>query len=150
MRFDVRWVLLVVLSITILLAQSAPGIADHNSNLSVNAGEICADDGRHLLRAGDHDQAQLHECDNCDYCLNATGGAQAIHPLLNNAFVLIDTFNISYPDSHTILPDNPEQYWSACRGPPIASLENNMISNTSLAIKELAGTVTTARGVPCA
>ena len=149
-RFGMRWVLSIVLSIAVLLGQSIPAMADHDTNTSANWVEICGDGGSYFIQIGEDGQKQAPECAHCDYCLTPVGDAQAVHSTRHSVLVLIDFTHISYSTDPATLPDSPEQYWSACRGPPIASVKNNMTPNTSLVIKEPIGSALRARGIPCA
>lgn len=149
-RFGMRWVLSIVLSIAVLLGQSIPAMADHGSNISANWVEICGDGGSYFVQVGEDGQKQEPECAHCDYCLTPVGDAQAVHSTQHSGLALIYFTNISYMADLAILPDSPEQYWSACRGPPIASVENKMTTNTSLTIKEPIGSASRAWSIPCA
>ncbi len=149
-RFDMRWVLSIVLSIAVLLGQSIPAMADHGSNISANWVEICGDGGSYFIQIGEDGQKQAPECAHCDYCLTPVGDAQAVHSSHHSELALNDFSNISYSTDPATLPDSPEQYWSACRGPPIASVENKMTTNTSLTIKEPIGSAVRAWSIPCA
>ena len=148
-RFDMRWVLSFVLSIAVLLGQSNAAMADHGSNTSANWVEICGDGGTYFVQVGEDGQKQAPECNHCDYCLTPVGDAQGVHSTHHSDLALNEFSNISYSSDQANLPDNPEQYWSACRGPPIVSVENNMTTNISLAIKELNGSVSVAWSIPC-
>lgn len=149
-RFDVRLVLSIVLSIAVLLGQSIPAMAGHGSNMSANWVEICGDGGSYFIEIGEDGQKQAPECTHCDYCLTPVGDTQAVHSTQHSGLALIYFTNISYSTDPAGLPDSPEQYWSACRGPPIASIENKMTTNTSLTIKEPIGSESTAWSIPCA
>ena len=148
--FAMRWVLSIVLSIAVLLGQSNAVMADHGSSTSANWVEICSDGGTYFVQIGEDGQKQTPECNHCDYCLTPVGDAQALHSAHHSDLALNDFSNISYSSDQASLPGNPEQYWSACRGPPIASVENNMTTNISLTIEERNGTVSTAWSIPCA
>ena len=121
--FGMRWVLSVVLSITVLLGQSIPAMADHNSNMSANWVEICSDGGSYFIQIGEDGQKQAPDCAHCDYCLTAVGDAQAVYSTHHSVLALVDFTDISYSTDPATLPYSPEQYWSTCRGPPIASVK---------------------------
>ena len=149
-RFDMRWLLSILLSIAVIWAQSFPAMADHDSDASASWVEICADGGSYFIQVGEDGQKQTSECAHCDYCLTSVGDAKAIHSTYQSDLASNDFSNISYSSNQTDLPENPEQYWSACRGPPIVSVKNKMISNTSLAFKEPIGSVSSVWSIPCA
>ncbi len=149
-RFDVRLVLSIVLAIAVLLGQSFPAIAGHGSNTSANLVEICGDGGSYFIEVGEDGQKQAPECTHCDYCLTPVGDTQAVHSTQHSELALTYFSDISYSTDPASLPDSPEHYWSACRGPPIASIENKMTTNTSLTIKEPIGSGSKAWSIPCA
>jgi|LGOV01.1.fsa_nt_gb hypothetical protein len=149
-RFDMRLVLSIVLAIAVLFGQSFPAMAGHGSDTSANMIEICGDGGSYFIEIGEDGQKQAPECTHCDYCLTPVGDTQAVHSTQPNELALTYFSNISYSTDPATLPDNPEQYWSACRGPPIASIEKIMTTNTSLTIKEPIGSESTAWSIPCA
>jgi len=148
-RFDVRLVMSIVLAIAVLLGQSFPAMAGHGSDTSANMIEICGDGGSYFIEIGEDGQKQTPECTHCDYCLTPVGDTQAVHSTQHNELALTYFSIISYSTDPATLPDNPEQYWSACRGPPIASIENIMTTNISLTIKEPIGSESTAWSIPC-
>ncbi len=137
-RFDMRWVLSIVLSLAVIWAQSAPVMAGHGPSGSANWVEICADGGSYFIQVGEDGQKQKPECACCDFCLLPSVDTPDAHSALLETSVLSDFTTISYSTDLSALPDSPEQYWSACRGPPIASVENNMTTPISLFSKESA------------
>ncbi|OUS05117.1 hypothetical protein A9Q96_13555 [Rhodobacterales bacterium 52_120_T64] len=149
-RFDMGWVLSIVLSIAVILAQSIPVMADQGSNVSATWVEICADGGSYFIEIGEDGQKQTPECTHCDFCLTSIGEMPFLYSTDHDELALIDFSLVSYSSNQAALPDCPEQYWSACRGPPIVSVENKMISNTSLTIKESIGPDSIAWSIPCA
>ncbi len=122
-RFDMRWALSIVFSVMILLGQSFPAMASSGATMSANWVEICGDGGSYFVQIGEDDQKQAPECAHCDYCLTHAGDTQAVHSTGSSGSALKYSANISYLADPATLPDCPEQYWSACRGPPIASVE---------------------------
>ena len=138
-------VLSIVLSFVVLLAQSIPAMSNQNTAGWI---EICGDGGTYLLQVDENGEEQPSECVHCDYCLAPSGDAQGVHTMPASASVSIEFTTISYPSVRNALSDSPEQYWSACRGPPIASVENNMTPLASLFIKEPAGMASKSWGKP--
>ena len=136
----------IVLSFIVLLAQSIPAMSNQSTAAWI---EICGDGGSYLIQVDENGEEQQPECAHCDYCLLPTGDMQGVHTTPSGASSLIVFTNISYPSDRDFVPDSPEQYWSACRGPPIASSENNMSTNTSLATKEPVGAALNTWGIPC-
>ena len=148
-RFGMRWVWGIMLSVAVLLGQSFPVMADHGSNLSAIWVEICGDGGTYFVQVDEDGQKQESECSHCDYCIVPMGDVQADNSPNHNDLASLDFTNSSYLVVPATLPDNPEQYWSACRGPPIVSVENKMTPNTSLTIKEPNGSTFIAWSIPC-
>ena len=148
-RFDTRWVLSIVLSIAVLLGQSMPAVAGHGSGSSAGWIEICGDGGSYFVQIDKNGQKKAPECVHCDFCLVPSGDTQGVHSTLLSASALTDFTTVSYLFDLAVLPDSPEQYWSACRGPPIASVENNMIPIVSLSVKEPAALVLNTWSTPC-
>ena len=136
----------IVLSLIVLLAQSIPAMSTQNTAAWI---EICTDGGSYLIQVDANGEEQQAECAHCDYCLLPTGDMQSVHTIAPGASALIEFTNISYASDRDFVPDSPEQYWSACRGPPIASSEKNMSTNTSLVIKEPVGAALNTWGTPC-
>jgi len=123
-RLGMRWVLSIVLSLSVFLAQSIPAMADHGLNTSSWL-EICGDGGSYFIQIGEDGQEQEDECAHCDYCLTPVWDTSAVHSTNHGVSVLISFANISFTTDQAIVPVSPEQYWSACRGPPIVSVEKS-------------------------
>jgi len=125
-----RFFVSALVFIAIFLGQSTPSMAGHGANSASGWIEICSDGGSYFAQVDTGDGGQAPECAHCDFC--------------SADFVIISYFN-----ERAILPDSPEQYWSACRGPPIASIENNMTTLASLNNKEPAVRVLNTWSNPC-
>jgi len=145
-RKGVSLALSIVLSFVVLLAQSVPAMSGHNTAAWM---EICGDGGSYFIEVDENGEEQEQECAHCDYCLLPSSDAQGVHAASPNTSALIEFTTISYLSDRDFLPDSPEQYWSACRGPPIANSENNMSTNISLVIKEPIGAALNTWGNPC-
>lgn len=148
-RLGVRWLLSILVVVAIFLGQSAPSMAGHSANSASGWIEICGDGGSYFAQVDTGDGGQAPECAHCDFCLVPTGDTPNVHLAAQNATVSTDFAIISYFNERAILPDSPEQYWSACRGPPIASIENNMTTLASLSNKEPAVKVLNTWSNPC-
>lgn len=147
--FGARWILSFVLSISVLLGQSLPGMAGQFDVPSVNLIEICGDGGSYFILVGVDGQEQAPDCEHCDFCLVSTGDHQAVHftQTGNSAQFKFTTFNFSM--GRADLPESPEQYWSASRGPPIASTDIKMTKLVSLFNKEPAAYSSNIWSNPC-
>lgn len=139
-------VLSIVLSVFVLLAQSIPAMSTQNMGTWI---EICGDGGISVIQVDENGDEQQSECAHCDYCLLPSGNLQGVSIPLPSISAQIEFTTISYPSDQGVSPVRPEQYWSACRGPPIASSENNMPTFTSLDIKEPVGEALNTWRNPC-
>lgn len=139
-------VLSIVLSVIVLLAQSIPAMSTQSSGTWI---EICGEGGISVIQVNENGDEQQPECAHCDYCLLPSGDLQGVSVPLPSMSIQIEFTAISYPSDQGGSPDSPEQYWSACRGPPIASSENNMSTFTSLDIKEPVGKTLNTWRNPC-
>ncbi|MHA1129063.1 MAG: hypothetical protein ACTSRN_08965 [Alphaproteobacteria bacterium] len=144
-RFGIRQVLLFVLLVAVSFGQSSPSMAGNGANWI----EICGDGGAYFIAVDEDGQKQAPECTRCDFCLTSAADSQDVRPALRSVDMQEILTNISYFVDSSALPDNPEQYWSACRGPPIMSEENNMTPTTSLSFKEPSGSSFSAGKFPC-
>ncbi|PCJ76117.1 MAG: hypothetical protein COA53_02330 [Rhodobacteraceae bacterium] len=139
-------VLSIVLSVIVLLAQSIPAMSTQNTGTWI---EICGDDGISIIQVDENGNKQQSECAHCDYCLLPSGNLQGVSVISPNISAPIEFTAVSYSSDQAISPDSPEQYWSACRGPPIASTEKNMSTFTSLVLKEPIREALNTWGNPC-
>lgn len=148
-RFGVQWMFTVVLSIAVLLGQAIPSMAGQNDRSSASWLEICGDGGSYFILVGADGKEQAPDCEHCDFCLISTGENLSIHSTPANAASLIGFTVISYSAGQVDLPEHPEQYWSASRGPPIASTDNKMTTLASLFTKEPAAISSSEWSIPC-
>lgn len=147
--FGARWMLSIVLSIAVLFGQSLPTMAGPNNVSSASWVEICGDGGSHFILVDANGQEQSPDCEHCDYCLVSIGDVQDGYYAPVSGSALIGFKHISYSGERVDLPENPEQYWSASRGPPIASTENIMTTYVSLFGKEPAAISSSKWSTPC-
>ncbi len=136
-----------LVALSIFLAQAMPMAASHG------AGEgdwivICSGEGIKLIQQ-DGDNPNQGECNHCPYCLISSNNFQGNlvpHPgiLTSSNFT-----KIIYGNPQTIGLTGPEQYWAACRGPPIANKNSIMTAPFSLPIKEQILVVSNAWSAPC-
>ena len=137
----------VLIALSVFLAQAMPMAASHGAG----AGDwitICSGEGIKLIQL-DGDDPNQGECSHCSYCLisgNNFQGNLVSHP---GTLIASNFTNIIYGNPQTIGLAGPEQYWSACRGPPIASKNSIMTTPVSLPIKEQIRVVSNAWSVPC-
>lgn len=147
--FDVRWMLSIVLSIAVLLGQSIPSMAGQNDASSASWVEICGESGSYFILLGADGQEQTPDCEHCDFCLVSTGDHQGVHFTSTSSAALIGFTTITFSTEWADLPESPEQYWSASRGPPIASTVNKMTKLASLFNKEPAKKSLNTWSNPC-
>lgn len=140
-----RWIVTFLLAIAVFMGQTTPAAAGHGSSWI----EICGEGGSFFVEVGDDGQKQMPECAHCDFCLTSVGDTQGAYAPTSSDSVPAGFTIISYSIDPAALPDNPEQYWSACRGPPIVSAEKNMTPTISLSIKEPIGSAFKAGVIPC-
>jgi len=148
-RLGGRWVLSIMLSIAILLGQSMPLLAGHSSGPSQGWVEICGDGGSYFIRIGEDGQEQTPDCLHCVSCLASSGDASGPPLRPQSVADQVAFTQVVHAVYQPILPDNPEQYWSACRGPPIEDIKYNMTTPTLLILQEPAVTVLNTWGTPC-
>ena len=149
MRFDAAHrIVATIVVLAIFLAQTLPMAASHSAGGGGDWIVICSDDGAKLIQLDDTDPKQ-GECNHCSFCLISSNTLQGdLTPYL--AILMHSNFtNISFGRAQTIGLTGPEQYWSACRGPPIASIDNKMTTLFSLLIKEQVQVVSNAWSTPC-
>jgi len=148
-RFGARWLLSVMLGITILLGQTIPLMAGHSSDSPQGWVEICGEGGSYFIQIGADGQEQAPQCVHCDTCLIPSGDAPGIQTKAPALATLVDFMQINHSEYQPVLPVNPEQYWSACRGPPIASAKYNMTTLAYLIQKTPTVTVLNTWETPC-
>lgn len=133
----------VFLALVVFLAQAIPANAGHGSTGSGAWIEICSDGGTYLAQLDDDGSGQAPECLHCEFCLASSGDAPTLGASAGLAPQTLELSLVSYFSEAGILPVSPEQYWSACRGPPLASVEKNM------PIPILVEMVSMHRSTPC-
>lgn len=145
----------VLVSVVLLIAQMLPVAASFSNSPSGGWIEICGENGASFVQleagafTGDV-QSPEHEtdCTHCPFCLvpfNTVSGA--FSPRLTTQTLLAFT-KINFAAALVVNPSAPEQYWSACRGPPVPNTEKNMTAYSSSAPKQ-AWTVSNTWGFPC-
>lgn len=148
-RFGVRWVLSIVLSISVLISQSIPGMASQNDASLASWVEICGDGGSYFILVGADGQEQAPNCKHCDFCLVSVDEQSGVSAKSTSTSTLIDYTILTYSTGRADLPESPEQYWSANRGPPIASTDIKMTKLVSLFSKEPATNSSNIWSNPC-
>ena len=144
-----RAVLSLLISVFLLLGQTFPANAGHGGDSSAAWVEICSDGGSYLAQLDQSDNEQMPECAHCSLCLVPSNDLQSLHALDRVVVASIEITAFSYSVDQVDLPDEAEKKWSACRGPPIASAENNMDPIASLSAKKIAGSVFDTWSIPC-
>ena len=148
-RLRMRWIVSAVLVLAVMLAQSVPGMAMHSSNAPAGWVEICSDGGSVFIQVDEDGQEHEPACAHCEFCLPPTSELQGLNPASPNTSALTEFTAFSYSTNRVSLPDSPEQYWSATRGPPIISVENIMTPIASLLAKTPAGIPSNTWSIPC-
>ena len=142
-----RQIVVVLVALAVFLAQALPMAASHNGG----GGEwivICSGEGAKLIQLDDQD-TDAGECTHCSLCLISSNKIQI--NLASNLTTLIPSefTNAFYGRAQTTSLSIPEHYWSACRGPPILSIDNIMTTPFSLLTKQQFRAVSNAWRVPC-
>lgn len=144
-----RLSLTLILAIFVVYAQVNPATASHSSSANGAWIEICGEGGSYLAQLDDSGNTQTPDCDHCAFCLVPTTNDQGAYDINVATPGSLEFTMISYSADRAAMPDTPEQYWSACRGPPIASTEKNMTPTISLTTKEPFGSAFKAGESPC-
>lgn len=145
----VRYVLSALLCLALFLGQTMPLMAAHSSNAPLGWVEICGDDGSYFIQIGEDGEEQPLACLHCDLCLGPAAGTPETNAPWHMQRALPAPTTIFYSFDRSQRTDCPEQYWSACRGPPIVSTDNTMKTLFSLTRKELAVSALNEWGTPC-
>lgn len=141
--FGVRLVLFVVLAFAVIIGQSAPLMAKHGGPQSGGWIEICSDGGTYLLPTDlNGGQSPISDCEHCSSCVVPSTSSNGVIDDGPKALALPDFTKLLFLIELARLPDGPEYYWSACRGPPVASSKIKMIPNSSLTEMAPVATVT--------
>ena len=148
-RLRMRWMVSAILVLAILLVQSVPGAAMHSSNAPAGWVEICSDGGSVFIQIDEDGQEHEPACLHCDFCLTPAGEMPSLNSVPQDTSALTEFTIFSHSTDRAGLPDSPEQYWSASRGPPITSVENIMTPIASLRVKEPAGIPSNTWSTPC-
>lgn len=142
----------VFVSLILLVAHSLPVAAGFGGNAPSGWIEICGGGGSYLVQMdeGSPYDTTEHEadCTHCPFCLVPFNTSFGSLPVDLNTLTPIGFTKITFSAAQTVQPAAPEQYWSACRGPPIANIENNMTTH-SLPALMLAQAVSNTWSTPC-
>jgi len=126
-----RILLSALVCVALFLGQTLPAMAGNPTNTSGGWAEICGDEGSYFIQIGTNGEEpeDAPACVHCDTCLVPPLETQ--NTPLNQKFLtgLTGFSTISFSIAPSVLTERPEQYWSACRGPPIESTENNMTTH---------------------
>ena len=134
----------VLLSVVILLGQAFPAMSKTSSMWI----EICGDGGSYLAEIETSEGEPTQECAHCEICtlpvfdsyeMAFAGGGESL-PL---AIKMIGWVSLLSDN-----PENPEQYWSACRGPPLVDVDKKMIPTRASFYEEYAGRAINLWGAP--
>lgn len=137
----------VLVALSLFLAQAMPMAASHSASegdwTTIRSGE-----GVKLIQM-DGGNPNQGEGNHCPYCLISSNDFQG--NLVPHAGILTASnfTKIIYGNPQTIGLTGPEQYWSACRGPPIASKNSSMTTPSSLLVREQIRVLSNAWSAPC-
>lgn len=119
-----------MLALAVLLAQVLPMQAAQSDGGWM---EICGgDEGSYFVQLEDGSSGQEHGCTHCSACLLATSTATTIPPKIDNLILQLKLIDVPLAVQLTPVTSHPEQYWSACRGPPLEGTEKSMIHHGSV------------------
>ncbi len=130
--FGMRQGLFLLLSLAVFVGQTNPAMASHEAGSSAVWIEICTDGGSKFIEFDISGQREEPECTHCVFCLVPLGETQAAEFTATGKVELSEFTLTSYPSDQVLLPDNPEKYWSVCRGPPAVSTGKMMTTLTHL------------------
>lgn len=145
----IRHVLSVLLCLSLFLGQTTPSMAGHPSSASLGWVEICGDDGSYFIQIGEDGEEQSPACVHCDLCLGPAVDTQGANALWHMMRTLPAPTTIFYSIDRSQHADCPEQFWSACRGPPIVSTDKTMKTLLFRTCKKFAVTTTNNWATPC-
>lgn len=115
----------VALSIVLILGQAFPAMAGNGAADSFWV-EICAEGDSYFMEIELGGEIPSHDCEYCAACLAANADAPGFYNPSASMTEFVRFETISFLSAQQTLVACPEQYWSACRGPPITHTESNM------------------------
>lgn len=130
LQWPLRYFSTVILSLAVLLGQVLPMQADHS-----NAGwmEICGgEDGSYFVQLADGSGGQGQECTHCSACMLAGSSPASTPPKIAGLTLEPKLIELPLATHPAPVTSHPEQFWSACRGPPLEGTEKSMINHGSL------------------
>ena len=145
----IRHVLSVLLCLSLFLSQTTPSMAGQSSTAPLGWVEICGDGGSYFIQIGEDGEEQSPACVHCDICLGPAADTQGANASWHMMRALPAPTTIFYSIDRSHRTDCPEQYWSACRGPPIVSTDKTMKTPLSLTRYELGATTPNKWAAPC-
>ena len=94
-----------------------------------NGAEIIQIEADHFKPGSDPQSDPSPACAHCSYCLAETMGASGVLPVIKseNLNLILTKSIFSHPQ--VSLVNDPEHYWSQCRGPPNRSEYNTMFTS---------------------
>lgn len=127
------WFICAVLSLALVFAQSMPMSASVSGDGTWI--EICGgEDGSYFIQQDDGTpQHTPMECVHCDGCLMVSNISNAHEPSDWFLSVPLGASHVIFSPAQTTGLAGAEQYWAACRGPPLQNTGNRMPSIPILA-----------------
>lgn len=123
LRALVDWVLCVVLSVAVFFAQSMPMNAESGSWMEICGGE----DGSYFIQLDNNaPHPASGDCEHCDSCLLMSNTLTVNITPEWAVFAPSGIGALSFDLAQTVGLAGAEQYWSACRGPPLEKSGNRM------------------------
>ncbi len=123
-----RWMLSFVLAFAVFIGQSTPFMAQHGGIWV----EICGDGSSYFIQLEQEDKIPANDCDHCSSCLVASSSFQGLNAVNLGAFARLKFTTTNFLTVRERLPEGPEHYWAANRGPPITKVTNIMTTFTSI------------------
>lgn len=124
-----RWVLPTLLCLSFILGQSLPMSAAQNGAVWM---EICGEHGPKLVQVEADGSAPASEpdptCAHCSYCLAQVTGTSGVLPAFETKTPNLALTKSFSPCPQVRVVNEPEHYWSLCRGPPNGNEYYKMIS----------------------
>lgn len=122
-RLPRRFILTVMLSVFVFLAQAFPTTAAHQSVSDAGWVEICGDGGSYFIQLGDDGEIPEQECVHCDLCVVSNGETQVGISAGCSNTAQSETTHTSDLSTGSTHVETPEQFWPATRGPPLTNMD---------------------------
>lgn len=145
----IRQLIAVIVAFMVFAAQTLPATASYDSHKNNSQIENCSGPCTKLIQQNDKKPQQNKNDDHCSFCVVSHSDSidnSTPHLSIQSPSKLS---TILYRGAQTTGLTGPEQYWSASRGPPIESINNNMTTPISLLHKKQTRVTLNAWGLSC-